>query len=425
MRYKTFLLATLFSAGLLATPAQADVKAGVNAWSNGDYTAAIKQWQQPAEKGDADAQFNMGQAYRLGRGVEMNLEIALEWFGKAARQGHVKASDNYGLVLFQTGRRAESIPYLKASVARGEPRAQYILGTAAFNGEFVDKDWVRAYALMTRASAAGVPAAGRSLTQMDQFISPEQKQQALALASQMEQQAREREKQLADLRVQTIQPASTPKPIDVPPSTVKPAVIAAPAMSPAVKPASATPSKPAVTLPSTEKQAVAAKPEAVAPKQVVVAAPKAEPAKPAKAKPGVPVRTGGSFTNPDDIPGYVPSVPARGGQAGPQSTGASYAASDAAIRRPVQSSIPPATTLPVESEWRIQLAATESEAEARAMADRIEAKVPALTRLQYYLDTTALPYVRLQSGPFASKADADAMCATIKAAGFGCFSRRK
>ena len=59
------------SAALLAAdrPRWADVKAGVEAWSRGDYAAAVHEWQGPAAAGDPDAMFNLAQAYRLGRGV--------------------------------------------------------------------------------------------------------------------------------------------------------------------------------------------------------------------------------------------------------------------------------------------------------------------------------------------------------------------
>ena len=90
----------------LAVPASADVKDGVDAWSRGDYAAAVSEWRGPAENGDADAQFNMAQAYRLGRGVERDEAQAEILYARAAAQGHIKAADNYGLMLFQAGRRA-------------------------------------------------------------------------------------------------------------------------------------------------------------------------------------------------------------------------------------------------------------------------------------------------------------------------------
>jgi hypothetical protein len=45
-----------------AQPALADVKAGVDAWSRGDYAVAVREWRGPAEAGDPDAMFNLAQA---------------------------------------------------------------------------------------------------------------------------------------------------------------------------------------------------------------------------------------------------------------------------------------------------------------------------------------------------------------------------
>ncbi len=178
---RKFLFSLALSA-LIAPPALADVKSGVEAWGRGDYKSATKEWRPLAINGDADAQFNLGQAYKLGRGVEVDLAQASDWYRKAALQGHLQAEDNFGLVQFQLGARDKAMPFIEKSSARGEPRAQYILGTALFNGDMVKKDWVRAYALMTRAAASGLAPATASLTQMDRYIPMDQRQQGLALA---------------------------------------------------------------------------------------------------------------------------------------------------------------------------------------------------------------------------------------------------
>ncbi|EZP72251.1 Sel1-like TPR repeat protein [Sphingomonas paucimobilis] len=167
----------------LAQPAAADVKTGVDAWQQGDYAKAVAEWQPLAQAGDPDAQFNMGQAYKLGRGVSANMGTAIQWYRKAAEQGHVRAEDNLGLLMFQQGDRASALPYLQRAANRGEPRAQYIVGTALFNGDLTPKDWVRAYALMTRASAAGLAQATASLKQMDKYIPAAQRQQGAAMAN--------------------------------------------------------------------------------------------------------------------------------------------------------------------------------------------------------------------------------------------------
>ncbi len=180
------LLAGIGSACL---PALADVKAGVEAWQRGDYRQAIAQWRGPAVAGDPDAQFNLGQAYKLGRGVPADLAQAEEWYRKAALQGHPQAQENYGLVLFENNKRLQAAEWLQRAAARGEPRSQYVLGTMFFNGDGVDKDWVRAYALTVRAAAQGLPQASTAQAQMDRYITLADRQKGLELARDYERDA--------------------------------------------------------------------------------------------------------------------------------------------------------------------------------------------------------------------------------------------
>lgn len=193
----------------IAAPVLADVKTGVDAWQQGDYTKAVSEWRPLAQNGDPDAQFNMGQAYKLGRGVPSDLPVAIDWYRKAAAQGHMRAEDNLGLLLFQQGDRDRAIPYLDRAATRGEPRAQYIVGTALFNGDIMGKDWVRAYALMTRASASGLTQASTSLEQMDKYVPESQRKQGLALAAKLEQSE---QRSLASATPAVTRPAPMPKP---------------------------------------------------------------------------------------------------------------------------------------------------------------------------------------------------------------------
>src|SRR5439155_25114003 len=80
------------------------------------------------------------------------------------------------------------VPWLRKAADAGDPRAQYVLGTALFNGDFpgVGKDWAHAYALMSRAAAQGLPQAANNLTQMDKFVPLAQRREGLALAARME-----------------------------------------------------------------------------------------------------------------------------------------------------------------------------------------------------------------------------------------------
>ncbi len=170
---------------LLAMAAKADaqsVKAGVEAWQSADYDSAVKIWRPLAEAGDADAAFNLGQAYRLGRGVEVSLAAAQTWLERAARKDHLDAQTTLGLLLFNGGDRVSGLRWLRTAADQGEPRALLIYGTALFNGDGVVRDPIRAYAFVSRAAAQGLAPATTTLAEMDKLIPLEERKKGVALA---------------------------------------------------------------------------------------------------------------------------------------------------------------------------------------------------------------------------------------------------
>ena len=167
----------------MAAPVGAQsVKAGVEAWQRADYEAAVKIWRPLAEAGDADAAFNLGQAYRLGRGVPLSLAAAQTWLERAARKGHLDAQTTVGLLLFNGGNRVGGLRWLKTAAEQGEPRALLIYGTALFNGDGVVRDPVLAYAYVSRAAAQGLAPAQTTLAEMDKLIPLEDRKKGVAMA---------------------------------------------------------------------------------------------------------------------------------------------------------------------------------------------------------------------------------------------------
>lgn len=169
MSPKYFIAAALLLAAPSLLNAQS-VKAGIEAWQRADYSQAVAIWRPLAEKGDADAEFNLGQAYRLGHGVAINLGAAQTWFERAAKQGHLDAQTTLGLLLFENGDRAEALKWLKQAADKGEPRAQLVYGTALVNGDTVTQDPPLGYAYVSRAAAQGLEPAKQTLAQMDQVL---------------------------------------------------------------------------------------------------------------------------------------------------------------------------------------------------------------------------------------------------------------
>ena len=174
---RTTLLMILLS---LAAPASAQgVKAGIEAWGRADYASALAAWRPAAAKGNPDAMFNLGQAYRLGRGVPIDLARAQDWYDRAARAGHVDAQTQLGMLLFQTGNRPAGLRWLKTAADKGEARAQLLYGTALFNGDGIARDPLAAYRYVAKSAAQGLAPARTTLKQLDDAMPAEMRHQAL------------------------------------------------------------------------------------------------------------------------------------------------------------------------------------------------------------------------------------------------------
>lgn len=396
---KTSHLAWLVAASLAVgwtAPVSANLERGYAAWNSGDYATAVREWRDLAAKGDADAQFNMAQAYRLGRGVEPNVAQAEILLAKAAAQGHIRAIDAYGLLLFQNGRREEAMPYVIASADRGNPRAQYLLGIGHFNGDLVGKDWVRAYALMTLANSAGFDPAKAGIAQMDDFIPLEQRQQAQVLAQKLKRDAEAKlSSQLAasDLAVGAAlggNPAPTPA-----------RVAQAPATRPLPSSANRIPQPIART----------SVPPSVAAAQAAIAEATRVTGTESPANAGADfARNSAATTAPSPVTDPVPA-PARTAQRRPTPQPVTQRRAD-----------PPAATASANGPWRVQLGAFS----VRSNADRLWSRVSGNAALSGK-DKFVVPagrVVKLQAGGFASRGAAQTACNALKRSGSECIVTR-
>lgn len=371
---RTAVAALAFMAGASAL---AGSKEGVEAWDRGDYAAAVAQWRAEAGKGDADAAYNLAQAYRLGRGVAQDTTKAEELYARAAAAGHPLAADNYGLLLFQKGQRSEALPYLREAAGRGDPRAQYLLGISHFNGDLLEKDWPRAYALVTLANGQGLPQAAQAIGQMDQYIPLEERQKGAALATQLQAQAEAtRAQQLAsaDLaRGRAAASAATPSP----------------SPSPVSVPVSAGASQDHLAAAARETGT-----ESPASAGADYARPQGAVARPASAKP-------------------APAKPAQVAAAGPKPATA-----------PVRKAAEPARAAPAAANgpWRVQLGAFSVAGNADALWRKLGGRGPLAGKTKILVPAGKL--TRLLAGGFASEAAAASACATLRQSGQSCLVTR-
>ncbi len=148
MRTATMLLAVVVV--LVAAPAWADFRAGVEAYNQGDYATALELFRPLAEQGHAKAQFNLGVMYTLGEGVPQDDKEAVRWYRLAAEQG----------------------------VAR----AQYNLGSMYGMGQGVPQDYVQAHMWVNLAAVKGNGKARKARDRLAEKMTPAQRAEAQRLA---------------------------------------------------------------------------------------------------------------------------------------------------------------------------------------------------------------------------------------------------
>ena len=173
------MLASMFAALLLAQPTglYASVDDGVQKYQKGDFKGAVTEWEPLAATGDANASFNLGQAYRLGRGVKQDLSRAVSFYESAAKLGHVTAQGNLGTLYYfsqpPVQNRKKAVEWWHTAAQNGDARAQYMLGVLYFNGDDVAKDWAKAYAYTSLARDGGLAEAKTAFVQMSKHLKPD------------------------------------------------------------------------------------------------------------------------------------------------------------------------------------------------------------------------------------------------------------
>jgi uncharacterized protein len=99
---------------LAAGSVWADAAAGMAAFKSGDYKTAFREWKAAADKGQPEAQYDLGLLYAKGLGVQRDLNLAQQWYEAAALQGNAQAEYSLGQMYSQ----GWGIPANEASTLR-------------------------------------------------------------------------------------------------------------------------------------------------------------------------------------------------------------------------------------------------------------------------------------------------------------------
>jgi TPR repeat protein len=170
--------------GWLSAGAKADLEAGLDAVRRKDYSAAFTEFRPLAEKGEADAQVDLGNLFMRGWGVHQDYGAAFDWYQKAANQNHPIAQSKlgmlhyYGLGTIKDSKAAAK--WFRRAADQGVSAAQSVLGNLYAQGDGVPKDLVQAFFWLTLAFEFGDTEATRVREQLTAEMTPGEIAEALA-----------------------------------------------------------------------------------------------------------------------------------------------------------------------------------------------------------------------------------------------------
>lgn len=124
-----------------------DIDKAKNAMSAGDYETAFKELVPLAEQGHVRAQFQIGELYSYGRGVEKDYAMAAKYYAMASEQGHAVSQRSLAFLYFMgrgvekdiveaykwhtlAARTSKTSQLLRASIAKKMTAAQIEEGQA-------------------------------------------------------------------------------------------------------------------------------------------------------------------------------------------------------------------------------------------------------------------------------------------------------
>lgn len=91
MRWQLAALVLVLAGTLPLAQAADEMGKSFDAAEAGNFDRAVAIWKSLAEKGDAQAQFNLGLMYHSGLGLTQNEGEAVKWYQKAAEGGYSQA----------------------------------------------------------------------------------------------------------------------------------------------------------------------------------------------------------------------------------------------------------------------------------------------------------------------------------------------
>lgn len=154
LSFITFNVQTVYATGnsdvLAQALAEAVEEANIAAEELNERERIIQTWEEAAAKGDVLAQYDLGNMYYEGSGVDQDYVKAREYFTLAAEQGNADAQHNLGVIYSMAQGTRQDLPqaakYHTLAANQGNADSHYMLAAFYYEGDGVEKDITTAYA---------------------------------------------------------------------------------------------------------------------------------------------------------------------------------------------------------------------------------------------------------------------------------------
>jgi len=156
--------------------AEAQFRVGEFKQRGGEYAEALQLYQKAAAQGHDRGQFALGWMYANGWGVPKSDAEAVKWFSQGADQGdpvlQAVLGDRYlsGQYIPQSDK--EAARWLFRAAFQGNGRGQYVLGVMYRDGRFVGS-LIDAHMWLNLAAASGEPGAADARDSLAEQMSPD------------------------------------------------------------------------------------------------------------------------------------------------------------------------------------------------------------------------------------------------------------
>lgn len=139
-----------------------------------DVVEAAKWFKKAAEQGHRGAQYTLGLVFSSGKGVPMNQVEAAKWYGKAAEQGdifaYVEMGDRYCDGIGVTKNYEEAVKWYRRAAERHHGRALEMLGHCYEFGKGVPQDYEEALEWYQEAASRGSSSAAKKACELSKML---------------------------------------------------------------------------------------------------------------------------------------------------------------------------------------------------------------------------------------------------------------